>query len=680
MKKILISILLCVTLAAQLTVGYAFVYTPFSADGVVASTPVSVELTDADAAAVSNVADATEISASCVVRPGSEFDGTPVLSSIILVAYKDGCMVDYSVSSSVRFTSADDSAKKLSADFDNSTVGADGLKVYIWDSVDNARPLVNAGEYGVSGGVEAIIIGGEKVDIDADTKTGSVRVNAGYTEWPEVMVLTENMISGVSVEAKGEFPLSKNIHAYVDANIASPGTGETAAVTVNACGETYNISVTQEIPQITDVKFKQFMTDMTAEEYYSDSQVKIQYSVQNPVWTEDLPNPNINADGFTAGTNKVDPAYAAQFKNAVSGLRNVSYVYSDRTTSHSQMTFFYFNVAPALVGSQAFTLPYPSSSVTSSETDNCFTFTIERSARIYMQNGSDMAPKGWTRAANLVGTQQTTKNIMYYEFWTNTAGGTVYTTNGNNVFYKDYDVEPGKPCTVSLPSGKKSPRIFVKYQSPNLVENSTYSSNGRTVNIKTTTVYKPVYKYDNLTAAEGKYAMLEYPNNGSTITIPYNAKGNILYATSVFTNPSTPTPERQGLVIVPDEIVGGTALVIPSSMADADTIEFDLNASSRVYVFASAGSSPTIIANIKNAIGEGWENTEFDPTGSGSGEDAISLAYRISANAYIKDVRNKSSFYKDFVVTPGESGHVTINLNKSMSDKRVIVVIKHLSE
>ena len=138
-----------------------------------------------------------------------------------------------------------------------------------------------------SGSADTIIIGGNIVNTDS-ANNGSVEVNAGYTKWPEVIVLADNLTSDVRVNLRGAFPLSAPSHSLMPAEAEAYGESKEAYAEVIVNNKTYNITVTQAVPQITDVDFT---------EYGEKVAVSVQYDVTNPIWTDELPGPNKEAIG-----------------------------------------------------------------------------------------------------------------------------------------------------------------------------------------------------------------------------------------------------------------------------------------------------------------------------------------------------------------------------------------------
>lgn len=671
MKKTLVSLMLCVMIVVtMIPCTFAYEYTPYIGDGVVCSTPVTVkfekEVLDGDISSfevVEEIADATKITASSKVKPGTEFDGSDVEVSLIVVGYKGMFFKDFAIASAT-FTSLDNGVKSLSAELDVSTLDVDGVKVYLWDSVDNARPMLNRGVPGSNdNAIDGIIIGGETVDIDPNTNTGSIEVNAGYVEWPDVIVLANDISADVKVDLKGTFPLSKPVHTMIDSNTGVMGTSETGVVTVKIGNETYTIDVTQKTPQITNVQFRKYKANMSTSsvEYYTDKQLRIQYDVQNPVWTKDFPGPDVEDS-----RNRSQDYY-----KVINTLENVSWAYSDTLGNNSQNAMFFDNIAPELLGAQFFATPWVSTSNTTT-IDDCFKFTIDRSARVYMayKDGSSLLDSSWSRVySNMFDSKNAMYGRMFYEMRINPTSTThtYQVANGNVLYAKDFYVEPGETCNISLPAGKNTPKIFVKYMDTEFVTNSSYTVNSKTTSATTLYTTQPNYRDDDEVTDKYKlYTAL------SDTTVPlYLGSGNVIYATAPFYE----TDKREfALITVPEELIGAMTLRTPFTVSGTVKYDFDISQSARVYVFTNAGNETgnTDVNTIKASLGEDWNNTEFDGN--------IAIGYRINDNNVYKGITNGSSFYHDYIVQPDEIGKVSITLEGITGDTRIIIAVKPLEE
>ena len=665
MKKVLIALMMCAILVMQIPCAFAYEYTPYVGDGVIASTPVVIEYEREVAdgyEAVDNISDATRVVASCKVRTGSEFDGSQVDASLVVVGYKGKFLRDFEISSAT-FTSAEDGAKTLTTTLDIKDTEIDGIKVYIWDSVENAKPLLNKGVPGSdNNAVDGIIIGGEVVEIDANN-TGAVEVNAGYVEWPEVIVLANDTTADVKVDLKGAFPLSKTVHTILEANTGVMGTSETGVVTITVGDEVYTIEVTQKVPQFTNVLFRKYKANMptTTEEYYTDKQLKIQYDVQNPVWTEEYPGPDME-----------DSTLKSQdYYKQINTLENVSWAYSDTLGANSQNAMFYDNIAPELLGAHFFAIPWVSTSNTAT-IDDCFKFTIERSGRVYMAfaDGSTLLDSSWKRVyTNMFASNDKSYGRMFYEMRINPTATThtYQVAYGNQIYCKDFYVAPGETLEVSLPAGKNVPKIFFKYMDTEFVTDASYTVGGK--NTAATLLYtaQPNYRNDNLLT--DKYDLFVAP---SSTTVPlFNGTGNVIIATSTFTETNK---KEFALMTVPDELVGATALRTPFAVSGDVKYEFGISQSARVYVFTNADNDDTQTTSneVLASLGANWKNTTF--------ENNNPLAYRVDDNNLYEGITNSSSFYSDYIVQPDDKDKVTVSLNGLKDNTRVIIIVKPLEE
>lgn len=667
MKKILISLLLSVMLIMQIPCVFAYEYTPYVGDSVISVTPVKViyekEVSEFSFEEVNDITDATIVTASCNVKTGTEYDGSEVKVSLVIVGYKGRFLRSFN-SESVTFASSDEGVKKLTTQLDIENKDIDGVKVYLWDSVENAKPIFNKGVPGSNDNtIDGIIIGGEVVEIDPDTKTGAVEVNAGYVEWPDVVVLTNNSSADVKVELKGVFPLSKPLHTILESNVGVMGESETAVSTITVGDEVYTVEVTQAVPQITNVKFRKYKADMatTSEEYYTDKQLKIQYDVQNPVWTDAFPGPDVE-----------DSTLRSQdYYKTINTLENVSWAYSDTLGNNSQNAMFFDNIAPEILGSQYFATPWVSAT-NASTVDDAFKFTIDRSARVYMayRDGTSLLDSSWKRVYNnMYPSNNSMYGRMFYEMRINPTATThtYQVAYGNMVFAKDFYVEPGETLDISLPAGKNTPKIFLKYIDTEFVTNASYTAAGSKKTAATYYLAQPNLRDENLVT--DKYQL--YTANSSTTVPLFKGTGNILNATSTFFE----TDKRQfALVTVSDELVGATTFRTPYTLSGTVKYEFDISQSARVYVFTNAGNETgnTDIDTIKVSLGEGWNNTDF--------EGDVAIGYRVDDNNVYDGITNESSFYRDYIIQPDDGGKVSITLDNITGDTRVIVVVDQLEE
>ena len=667
MKKILISLLLSVMLIMQIPCAFAYEYTPYVGDGVISVTPVKViyekEVSETSFEEVDDITDATVVTASCNVKTGSEYDGSELKVSLVVVGYKGKFLRSFN-SESVTFTSADEGVKKLTTQLDIENKDIDGVKVYLWDSVENAKPVFNKGVPGSDDNtIDGIIVGGEAVEIDPDTKTGAVEVNAGYVEWPDVVVLTNDSSADVKVDLKGAFPLSKPLHTILESNVGVMGESETAVATITVGDEVYTVEVTQAVPQITNVKFRKYKANMatTAEEYYTDKQLKIQYDVQNPVWTDAFPGPDVE-----------DSTLRSQdYYKTINTLENVSWAYSDTLGIDSQNAMFFDNIAPELLGSQFFANSWVSTSNTST-IDDAFKFTIDRSARVYMayRDGSTLLDSSWKRVYNnMYPSNNAMYGRMFYEMRINPTATThtYQVAYGNMVFAKDFYVKPGETLDISLPAGKNVPRIFLKYFDTEFVTNASYTADGSKKTAATYYLAQPNLRDEELMT--DRYQL--YTSNSSTTVPLFKGTGNILNATSTFFE----TDKRQfALVTVPDELVGATTFRTPYTLSGTVKYEFDISQSARVYVFTNAGNETgnTDVDTIKASLGDDWNNTDF--------EGDVAIGYRVDDNNVYVGITNESSFYRDYIVQPDDGGKVSITLDNITGDTRVIVVVDQLEE
>ncbi|MBR5519005.1 MAG: hypothetical protein IKV86_08285 [Clostridia bacterium] len=679
MKKYLVAFLVCMIMLLNTLGVFAYEYTPYIGDGAVSATlfdvvyeSVTVEGEVETVTEVESIDDATRVSASCMVKPGLAFE-SEVKVMMIIAGYKDDCLLDYGISTTpVYIRTAEDGAQKVSASLDIGTNDFDDIEVFIWDDMDNAKPLLNYGNaIDAEDGLDAVIIGGARVALDEETKTGTVTVNAGYVEWPDIMVVSKDLASKVSVDVKGTFPLSKPVHSLVNANTEVEGESKEATATITVGSEVYTITVTQETPQITDVLFREFKDMSTGEPtYYTDEQVKIQYDIQNPVWTDELPGPHKEIIGGTADN-------FARYNTGLSAIEYASAAYSNNPKTNSGLKMILMDINPELLGAQSITIPFTSGVTNTTYPDDCYTFTIDRSARIYVQNTAKTLDSSWTLAESRFQKDAGMKKVMYYELRSSATSNSITYAVGNSVYYKDYYVEPGEKCTITLPGDKAMPKVFIKYKDTQFVTNAKYTLADATnaTDAETIEVVKPAFADPDF--ATGKYKF--YLHGSTTSTADIYGTGNLMYCTSTFLD-DTSTRSGYGLAVVPDELVGGTAIITPFTASTMEEISFDISTSARVYIFTTASSSGRL-AKLLEALGEGWENTSITHGDANLDDKDIAIAYRSSDSAINENMKNSRSFYKDFIVQPDDSMTVTLTLSTyGLEGQKMVVIIKPLEE
>ena len=204
MKRVVFAFLILWALAAVEPCAYAYTYGAYVTDGVVKATPVVVS--DSSDEAVTALTAGESVKASVLVKPGSSSTGSAEVC-LILATYAGGVLDELTckkqtVSSEV----------EIKTDYLTVPSGSNpGVRVYLWDGDLSAQPLAAVGTVGAASAVQQILVGGTAVeDFSSDTYEYDVTVSAGYTDWPDIVVLTDNLASGVGISRAGKFPLSKN--------------------------------------------------------------------------------------------------------------------------------------------------------------------------------------------------------------------------------------------------------------------------------------------------------------------------------------------------------------------------------------------------------------------------------------------------------------------------------------
>ena len=107
---------------------------------------------------------------------------------------------------------------------------------------------------------------------------------------------------------------------------------------------------------------------------------------------------------------------------------------------------------------------------------------------------------------------------------------------------------------------------------------------------------------------------------------------------------------------MPEELVGGRAILTPFNASKLSNVEFDISTSSRVYICFTHDDEDL---NSKD----------------------IAIAYRSSDSAINENMKNSRSFCKDFVVQPDDSAHISIPLLPyGLEGQKIVIIIKPLED
>jgi len=207
------------------------------------------------------------------------------------------------------------------------------------------------------------------------------------------------------------------------------------------------------------------------------------------------------------------------------------------------------------------------------------------------------------------------------------------------------------------------------------ITNVKYTYDDVVTTTDTVEVCSPVFVDDTLTT--GKYK--PYNNGNTNKSEAVYGTGNLMYCTSTFLD-DTSTRRVYGLAVVPEELVGGRAILTPFDAGGLSNVEFDIITSSRVYIFTTTSSAGRL-AKLLETLGEGWVNTSFTHEDTDLNDKDIAIAYRSSDSAINENIKNERSFYKEFYVQPDDKAHISIPLSTyGLEGQKAVIIIKPLSE
>ena len=545
-----------------------------------------------------------------------------------------------------------------------------GIRVFMWDDVDssiNARPLSNFGVVSAEGGnIEQISVGGVLIeDFSPDVYEYDVTVNAGYISWPEVIAYTNNIATKVDATYEGTFPLSAPLRQKVDATEKVEGTSKTAVVTIMVGDKEYKINVTQEVPQITDVKLTYLNSNTNTEEVWPDVKnisVYMSTSIGEPKWTKELPGPNVESDKDMKNERK------SEYYNFLKDYEN-----SGASPMFAKGVFHYiYDIAPELLGAQQIIIEKDKAKPTQKEGSvEYLEFTLERSARVYAYVGSSAAnlneKTGWTLYQNLI----------YPSDQTGVRGAVArYIGSSTDAYshklirpakYQDFVVKPGEKVTVTIPKGNEIGFTFIKYfENSNIVTNASYQYDTKAVTTSESyLLYKPLLANKELTGTD---LYLKYkPSTGLytsvTSDVVANGIGNVLFGVSPFADYAGYIP-----VSYDDRFDGAQTFRMRYDLKNLKNIKFNLTSSAKVYVVTNVTDND-VLEDIEDCL-DGWNVM-------GDGEEGLIKFYNIVDGKELSfKPTEKTSFEKTYYVDYGETE--TVNLDFSgmkFPTKKIIMVL-----
>ena len=668
MKKILCSLVLIFAMLISVSSAFAYEYAPYVGNEIIRAT--SVILTDAEGNEVTSLVPGETVTATVRVNIGDESLTGSEKVSLILTAYSGRFLraVDFdtkTISSSETFTAS-------------VTVPAiePSLRVFLWDEIDgniNARALFSMGETPAeSMDIEQISVGGVMLEnFDPDIYEYDVTVNAGYLNWPEVIVYSENTSIKVSAQYDGTFPLSLPDYQLVDAQEKVVGTSKTAVATITAGDKTYKINVTQEVPQITDVRLTYKNVKTKVDEVWPDVKnvaVYMSANIQNPKWTDEFPGPNKeSATGMTNDRKNEYYQYVPQ-----RGLSGSSPAHAVNGWLHTV-----YNLSPELIGGQQIVIQRASTTAgpnLATESDDYLSFALERSARVYAYVGSDASvlpsSDGWCDVVNEIYNTNEKAVRSIYARYMGTSPTSYSSYNISPMRYLDVEVTPGEKVNVVIPKGGAIGYTFIKYkEGSDFVSNASYKYGTTEETAKAVKIFKPLLIDDTLTGSDLylRYKSKQSESAASSKDVPYDGTGNVLYASSCFSDAVSCVP-----VEYDERFEGAQCLKLATSLPQLQGLKFDISAPAKVYVLTNLTEEADISA-LRDCLAD-WDVI-------GEREDKLIEFYNTlngTETSYI--LSEKTSFEKAIYTDYGET--VTVNIDTSSmnfpEDKVFMVIIQPL--
>ena len=604
MKKFISFLVVFFLLITNVSGVFAYDYAPYIGDGIIKST--SVVFTDGNGEVVTSLTPGQTITATVRVKAGSEFDNLMSTVSdktvtLIVASYSKGFIKEIKIDKKSIGNAAVLSTSITVPDVEP------GIRVFMWDDVDssiNARPLSKFGVVSAEGGnIEQISVGGVLIeDFSPDVYEYDVTVNAGYISWPEVIAYTNNIATKVDATYEGTFPLSAPLRQKVDATQTVQGTSKTAVATIKVGDKEYKINVTQEVPQITDIRLTYLNNSTKAEEVWPDVKnisVYMSTSIGEPKWTKELPGPNVETD--IDMTNERKSEYYNYLKE---------YETSGASPMFAKGVFHYiYNIAPELLGAQQIIIEKDKAKPTQKEGSvEYLEFTLERSARVYAYVGSNAAnlneKTGWTLYQNLI----------YPSDQVGVRGAVArYIGSSTDAYshklirpakYQDIVVEPGEKVTVTIPKGNEIGFTFIKYyENSNIVANASYQYDTKAAaSSESYLLYEPLLANSELTGTD---LYLKYkPSTGLTTSVTSdvvaNGTGNVLFGVSPFSDYPGYVP-----VSYDDRFEGAQTFRMRYDLKNLKNIKFELTSPAKVYILTNI-TSETDFEALKGCL-DGWK-------------------------------------------------------------------------
>ena len=687
MKKYLSFLIVIFLLITNVLGAFAYNYAPYIGDGIIKST--SVVFTDADGKVVTSLTPGETITATVRVKAGSDSLTGSEKVSLIVASYSKGFIEDVAID-----TKTIKNATIMTKSIKVPDVEP-GIRVFMWDEIDgsvNARPLNKMGIVSAeASAIEQISVGGVLVeDFSPDVYEYDVTVNAGYISWPEVIAYTSNAATKVDATYEGNFPLSAPIRQKVDATEKVEGTSKTAVVTIMVGDKEYKINVTQEVPQITDIRLTYLNNSTKAEEVWPEVKnisVYMSTSIGEPKWTKELPGPNVESDKDMKNERK------SEYYNFLKDYEN-----SGASPMFAKGVFHYiYDMAPELLGAQQIIVEKDKAKPISTDSKEYLEFTLERSARVYAYVGSNAAnlndETGWTLYQNLI----------YPSDQKGVRGAVArYIGSSEDAYshklirpakYQDFVVKPGEKVTVTIPKGNEIGFTFIKYfESSNIVENFSYKYGSTTPDtFEICLLDKPLLA--NSEVAEDRLYVKYRPLGGLKTSVNEDivakGSGNVLFGTSPFSDNAGYVP-----VSYDERFDGAQLLRMKYDLKNLKYIKFDLTAPAKVYILTDItgdnfenlkgclegwnvmGEGTENLMNLYNIVGKATSDKLLDEDGNQLYTSAGDIEYQKINSKLSNKITEKTSFEKTYYLDYGEKETVNLDFSgMAFPTKKIIMVL-----
>lgn len=409
------------------------------------------------------------------------------------------------------------------------------VRAYVWDNIDNGRPLASAALVR-SDNVEIndIVIDGISLEgFSPDVKEYDYEVSAAHINFPEIVVVTENSA------AKAEISINGNL--YED--------GASATITVKSADGTatdsYTINYIWDKPVVTNATL-----NLPGQQPMALNTTKL----IEPVWSqENKPTfnpatiPNVIKGGSSGSITSTSPYYTEEWLQY-----NLP---ESKATMFTDRNWYYIDISPEIIGGTVIQVPYSSATgINNTSIDNLITFDINRSAEVYVHNNNNM---NLNHFINDFGFEN--MNAPYaYRMMSYAAD---YTYQHVYFYRREYKVEPGETVTVTLPhaTGANMYGVIVKFIDDYTFENNALTkSNGEAIGFPITRhtfipthkdpdkpddaiwsniKFYPRYSFDNMDGTSSKVPVLYVEDEylgGNLLRYPYIINNSGIYSTAEF--------------------------------------------------------------------------------------------------------------------------------------------------